>query len=111
MASTALDGYIRVSQKNGREGESFRSPPQQREVIERWAAANDATIVAWHEDIDESGSRMDRPGLNRVLDRLRAGATAGVVVAFLDRFSRAKVSEAMAVYDEVNALGGVVVAT
>ncbi len=105
-----IDGYIRVSRRNGREGESFRSPQQQREIIERWAASNGAELVAWHEDIDQSGSRMDRPALNGALDRIRAGATLGVAVAFLDRFSRAKVSEAMAVHEEVTALGGRVVA-
>lgn len=112
MTSTRrFDGYIRVSQTDGRSGETFRSPAQQREQVERWAATNGATIVDWHEDFDVSGSRMDRPGLNRALERVRAGQTDGVVVAFLDRFSRAKVSEAMAVYEEVNALGGSVVAT
>ena len=112
MTSTRrFDGYIRVSQTDGREGEAFRSPTQQREQIERWASSNDATVVDWHEDFDVSGSRMDRPGLNGALERIRARQTDGVVVAFLDRFSRAKVSEAMAVYEEVTSLGGSVVAT
>jgi DNA invertase Pin-like site-specific DNA recombinase len=107
-----LDGYVRVSQRNGRarDDEAFRSPDQQRETITRWAAAHGAEIVAWHEDLGESGSRMSRPGLNAALDRIRAGETNGVACAFLDRFTRASVGEAMTVLEEVNRLGGQIVA-
>ena len=49
--NTRLDALIRVSRQDGRNGESFRSPVQQRESVERWAAANGAEIVAWHEGI------------------------------------------------------------
>src|SRR5215208_444742 len=107
-----LDGYVRVSQRNGRarDDEAFRSPDQQRAVIERWAASHNARIVAWHEDLGETGSSMDRPGLNAALDRIRAGKTNGVACAFLDRFTRASVGEAMTVLEEVGGLGAQLVA-
>jgi DNA invertase Pin-like site-specific DNA recombinase len=105
-----LDALIRVSQQNGREGESFRSPQQQREGCEGWAGANGAEVVAWHEGIGRSGKTMDRADVDAALERIRAGQTDGVIVAWLDRFSRAPVREALAVYDDIAAAGGKVVA-
>jgi site-specific DNA recombinase len=86
-----LDGYIRVSQVRGRHGESFISPAVQREQIERWAVMRGATITKWHTDLDQSGSRQDRPGLSDALQRAEAGVTDGIVVAKLDRFARSLV--------------------
>ena len=83
-----LDGYIRVSQVAGREGDRFHSPGQQRESIEGWAQAHGIKIGMWHEDLDRSGGTMDRPGMNEAMRRVEAGATGGLVVARLDRFAR-----------------------
>lgn len=83
-----LDGYIRVSRVGGREGESFISPDVQRHAIERWAEAHDTKIVAWHTDLDQSGSKRSRPGLDAAMQRIRTGQTDGIVVAKLDRFFR-----------------------
>ncbi|MGI8461139.1 MAG: recombinase family protein [Solirubrobacterales bacterium] len=86
-----LDAYIRVSRGAGREGDSFISPGVQRERIAAWAKAGRHTIVAWHEDLDQPGSRLERPGLTRIMERVEAGDTKGVVVAKLDRFGRSVV--------------------
>jgi len=51
-----LDGYCRVSQVKGREGDSFLSPDLQRQQIEGWAKLHRHEIVAWHTDLD--GHRM-----------------------------------------------------
>ena len=84
-----LDGYIRVSRVNGRGGDSFLSPEQQRDKIEAFARVMGATIVRWHEDLDESGGKTDRPGLNAAMQRIEAGETGGLIVAKIDRFARA----------------------
>ncbi|MEJ7892940.1 MAG: recombinase family protein [Solirubrobacteraceae bacterium] len=83
-----LDGYVRVSQRRGREGDSFQSPTLQRGKIEQWAALHGHQIAKVWEEIDESGRRADRPMLVRALERVEAGETDGIVVARLDRFSR-----------------------
>lgn len=105
-----LDALIRVSQQDGREGDSFRSPGQQREACERWASANAAEIVAWHEGIGRSGKTVHRDDVDAALERIRAGHTDGVIVAWLDRFSRAPVVEALGVYTDISEAGGQVVA-
>jgi DNA invertase Pin-like site-specific DNA recombinase len=105
-----LDALVRVSQRDDRQGDEFRSPDQQRAICERWAAANGADIVEVHEAIDVSGKSMDRADVDAAVERLRAGATDGVIVAWLDRFSRAPVGEALRVYDDIQAAGGKVIA-
>ena len=83
-----LDAYIRVSKVAGRAGDSFISPGVQRERIESWAQAHGA-IVTWHEpELDVSGGTMKRPVFDRIMERVRAGETDGVIVAKLDRFAR-----------------------
>lgn len=86
-----LDGYIRVSSVRGRHGESFISPDVQRDQIARWAAMRGATIARWHIDLDQSGSKRERPGLSDAMQRAEAGVTDGIVVAKLDRFARSLV--------------------
>lgn len=86
-----LDGYVRVSQVAGRSGESFISPSVQREQIEGWVRASGATLGEVFEELDESGSRRDRPKLMRALERAERGESQGIVVARLDRFGRSLV--------------------
>ncbi len=105
-----LDAYIRVSRVGGREGETFISPEIQREQIERWAKLRGVTIAAWHEDLDQSGGKLDRPGLDAALGRIRAHKTGGLAVARLDRFSRAGVADALKVVEEINDAGGEIAA-
>ena len=54
----AADGYIRVSRRGGREGESFISPEVQRKKIADWAKLNNVEIAEWWEEIDQSGARL-----------------------------------------------------
>jgi site-specific DNA recombinase len=83
-----LDGYIRVSRRGDRRGETYLSPDLQREAIERWAEYNRVRIVAWHVDEDWSGGASSRPGLDAARERIVAGATDGIVSWKIDRFSR-----------------------
>ena len=46
------DGYIRVSRRAGREGESFISPELQRKKIADWAKLHEVEILNWWEEID-----------------------------------------------------------
>lgn len=83
-----LDGYIRVSRVGGRSGDAFISPGEQKERIKAWAKAQGHSVARWHEDLDQPGSKADRPGLNAAMKRIEDGKTGGLVVARLDRFGR-----------------------
>lgn len=83
-----LDGYIRVSRVGGRSGDAFISPGEQKERVKAWAKAQGHQIVKWHEDLDQPGSKADRPGLTAAMERIESRATGGLVVARLDRFGR-----------------------
>ena len=88
MNATTMDGYIRVSRRNGRDGETYMSPRLQREAIERWAEYQGVAITAWHVDEDVSGGDKLRPGLDAARARVLAGETGGIVAWKIDRFSR-----------------------
>jgi DNA invertase Pin-like site-specific DNA recombinase len=103
-----LDAYVRVSKVAGRSGDSFISPTVQKERIEAWAALHRAELT-WHEpELDVSGGRMDRPVFKKIMTRVRAGETGGVVVAKLDRFARTLVG-ALGVLEEFERQGAVLV--
>ena len=53
---------------------------------------------------------MERKDVAAALERIRTGASDGVVIAWLNRFSRAPVADALRVYEQVQAAGGKVVA-
>lgn len=100
-----LDGYIRVSRVGKRAGESFISPAVQRERCEGVSQAGGHEILLWHEDLDESGGKADRPGFQAALARIESGATDGIVVAKLDRFARS-VADAAGAMKRIEAAGG-----
>jgi site-specific DNA recombinase len=83
-----LDGYVRVSRVAGRSGDSFISPGEQKERVRAWAKSQGHSIARWHEDLDQPGSKADRPGLIAAMERIESGASTGLVVARLDRFGR-----------------------
>lgn len=84
-----LVGYIRVSTKAGRDDDRFLSPELQRADMERWASSRYANPewVAWHVEIDRTGTTQARPVLSRALeDAERSGAA--LVVFALSRWAR-----------------------
>jgi DNA invertase Pin-like site-specific DNA recombinase len=83
-----LLGYVRVSRVAGREGESFISPKEQRERIEAQAKAGGHVLVDVLEDLDQPGSKYDRPNFQLALERVEAGEADGIIVYALDRFAR-----------------------
>lgn len=72
----------------GREGDSFISPQVQRDQITRWADFREVAIVDWHTELDVSGGKARRQGLELALERVEAGTVDGLVVAKIDRFAR-----------------------
>src|SRR4051794_26492909 len=100
-----LDAYVRVSSVRGRGGDSFISPKVQRERIESWAESQGHRIARTHEELDVSGSTVDRPKLNAVMERIEAGETGGVVVFKLDRFGRTLV-DSLGLIERIERSGG-----
>lgn len=105
-----MDGYVRVSRVGGREGDAFISPTVQRTQIQAWAALRGVEIIAWHEDLDQSGGKLRRPGLDALLERVENGSTDGVAVAKLDRLSRLGVADALKLVARITDAGGSVAA-
>jgi site-specific DNA recombinase len=106
---TNLIGYVRVSRVAGREGDSFISPAIQRERIEAHAKAHGHEVVAWETDLDQPGSRYQRPGFQRALEAVERRQAEGVIVAKLDRFARSVAGAAQAL-TRLEASDGVLVA-
>jgi DNA invertase Pin-like site-specific DNA recombinase len=83
-----IDGYIRVSQVGDRSGESYISPDIQRRALEAWAAERGVELHVHDPEENVSGATMDRPIFNRIMRRIRARESGGIVVYKLDRFAR-----------------------
>ncbi len=88
MSAIKLLGYIRVSRVGGREGDSFQAPNQQRDAITAYAKAHGHTVQWLEPDLDESGSKLDRPAMQKALKQLREGKADGIIAAKLDRLTR-----------------------
>ena len=84
-----LDGYVRVSQVRGREGESFISPSVQRERIAAWLTAHGHGLGELFEELDQSGKGGHRrPLLEESIARIERGESDGLIVWKADRFGR-----------------------
>ncbi|HEV3322885.1 MAG TPA: recombinase family protein [Solirubrobacteraceae bacterium] len=105
-----MDQYVRVSRVAGRSGESFISPDLQREQGADWAASRGVEIAMIHEDLDQSGGKVHRPGLDALLARIKSGETDGVIVAKLDRLSRLGVADALRLVEQITEAGGSIAA-
>lgn len=74
-------GYVRVSQRNRREGDRFISPSEQRKTIKQFVDGRGHELVDVLTDIDESGSTFARPMFEQVMERLAGGEADGICVA------------------------------
>jgi DNA invertase Pin-like site-specific DNA recombinase len=83
-------GYVRVSRVAGR-GDDLVSPEIQRRKIEEWAALHDTEIVRWFDEIDQPGSKLERPLFQEALKLCEEGTADGIAVYRLDRFARSVV--------------------
>lgn len=100
----AMDGYVRVSKRGGREGPSYISPKVQKEAIERWADYRGIEILKWHTDEDHSGGTQDRPGIREAIARVESGQTEGIACWRLNRFAR-NVSDAIKDVERIEKAG------
>lgn len=104
-------GIVRVSQTNGREGESFASPGEQADRIRHACLRDELALVEIIEELDVSGGTAleRRTGLRRAVEAVEAGEADIVVASYFDRLVRS-----LRVQDElvsrVEAAGGQVLA-
>lgn len=79
-------GYARVSTEE--QAENGHGLEAQVARIQAYAQAMGWELAEVITDDGYSGATLERPGLQRLLERVKAGEVAGVVVAKLDRLSR-----------------------
>jgi DNA invertase Pin-like site-specific DNA recombinase len=89
-ASRRAVGIVRVSKVNGREGDRFISPTEQRDRIVSTCQLNGLQLLAVHEELDVSaGNPIERrPGLRAALAAVETRQADTVVVAYFDRLFR-----------------------
>src|SRR5262245_4094273 len=110
MSTMKMDGYIRVSQRGGRSGESFLSPKIQRDTIKRLAAAKGVKLGEIVEEIDVSGGkRIKDRKLGSLVERVERGESGGIIVWKLSRFSRSLL-DAVETTNRITAAGGRLIA-
>jgi DNA invertase Pin-like site-specific DNA recombinase len=84
-------GYVRISRVNGRGeegGPALISDVIQRETIGKIAAAKGYEIVAWYEDRDETGKRLNRPAFEEAMQSIERGEAEAMIVYRWSRFAR-----------------------
>jgi DNA invertase Pin-like site-specific DNA recombinase len=91
-----LVGYVRVSRVGGRDPELETSAPEQRKRIKSYANAQGHSIARWIEDLDQPGSKYERPGLQEALALVESRKADGLIVGSLDRFARSVPDAALA---------------
>ncbi len=89
MARRAI-GLVRVSQVNGREGESFASPGEQRDRIIAACERDGLELLETIDELDVSGGKplAERVGLRRAIEAVEAGRADVIVAAYFDRLVR-----------------------
>lgn len=91
-------GIVRVSERKGRDGESFASPEDQRDRLQAACERDGLELIACYEEIDVSGGTPleRRHGLRQAVEAVEAGEADVVMVAYFDRLVRS-----LRVQDEV----------
>jgi DNA invertase Pin-like site-specific DNA recombinase len=104
-------GIVRVSQVNGRDGESFASPGEQRDRIATACERDGLHLVETIEELDVSGGTplVARAGLRRAVEAVEQGKADVLVVAYLDRLVRSLAVQGEVV-ERVERAGGQVLA-
>lgn len=98
-----VDGYVRVSRVGDRD--DLTSDRLQAESIQRETTSLGLELGEVFVDLDQSGGKEDRPGLSRALARVEAGASSGIMVTRLDRFSR-DIGQALRLAERLERAGG-----
>jgi len=86
-------GIIRVSEVDGRSGESFRSPGDQQSILDRHCLARNYNLVATFEELDVSGYSIQqidkrKRGLAPALAMIERGEADVLLLPWLDRIAR-----------------------
>jgi site-specific DNA recombinase len=104
-------GIVRVSQTNGRDGERFVSPEEQRDRIEMACERDGLTLLTIHQELDVSGGKAlaSRPGLSAAVAAIENGEAEVVAAAYFDRLFRSLSTQAE-VLERVERAGGSVLA-
>lgn len=102
-------GYTRVSRVGDR-AERLVSPELQADRIKAYAQARGLDVHLLEPELDVSGGKIDRPILGQVIDGIRDGTYAGIIVAQLDRLSRMDITDALSTIRQIEQAGGRVIA-
>jgi DNA invertase Pin-like site-specific DNA recombinase len=109
---STFDGYIRVSHVGSRSGQdSYKSPEDQRAIIESLATTHGLTLaeVVIEEDVKGDTVATDRE-LGRLVGKIEAGQSAGLIVWEVGRYSRSLADGAVTA-DRIRKAGGRLLAT
>jgi DNA invertase Pin-like site-specific DNA recombinase len=107
MPALPVDIYVRVS-RVGKRGH-LTSPEDQERDARALATSHGLKIGEVIRDLDQSGGKLERPGLNQARERIHAGKSGGIVVAYLSRATR-ETAQGLALLDEIGKAGGAVYA-
>lgn len=86
-------GIIRVSEVDGRSGDSFRSPDDQLKILEQFSELHNYTLVATFRELDVSGYSLSeihqrKHGLAPAIKMIEAGEADVLLLPWLDRIAR-----------------------
>ncbi len=105
-----FDAYLRVSDKDGREGDSYHSPTDQLDdIVSRAPSFGIASIAERVLEEDVSGRKAaEERKLERLIRRVESGQSGGIVTAKLDRFGRDLIHGSLALRRIIEAGGRLV---
>jgi len=105
-----FDAYLRVSDKDGREGDSYHSPTDQLDdIVLRAPSFGIASIAERVLEEDVSGRKAaEERKLERLIRRVESGQSGGIVTAKLDRFGRDLIHGSLALRRIIEAGGRLV---
>jgi site-specific DNA recombinase len=109
LATLKWAGYRRVSRVGDR-GERLISPQLQEQRILGYAQARGLDVELLEPELDVSGARVKRPILEAAIIRIEQGELAGLIVSQIDRLSRMRLGDALAVLERIESAGGQVIA-
>lgn len=102
-------GYSRVSRVGDR-GDRLISPELQQTRIRSYADGHGIEVEMLAPELDVSGGTIERPILEQALERVDRGEAEGIIVAQLDRLSRAGIIDTHKLIERIEGAGGKLIA-
>jgi DNA invertase Pin-like site-specific DNA recombinase len=97
LSQPIFDLYIRVSKLGDRDDENLRSSELQEAACRNWAALNQVSIGETVEELNVSGAKaVSERELERLIKKVEAAESAGIITSYLDRFARDLIGGAVA---------------